>query len=154
VERRIDALHAGMMFGAAERAAIARMRRSMEPENRFRRNDFIDIKKSAGGLIDAEFAVQVAQLASGKGRAYRVEDEADEALARRLRDMIACHAWLRVLQLRLRVLLDTPSDLVPREEEQRRVLARSLGMEHGDALLDELRTRMAEMRRGMVEVLG
>jgi len=154
VERRIDALHAGMTFGAAERAAIARMRRSMEPENRFRRNDFIDIKKSAGGLIDAEFAVQVAQLASGKGRAYRVEDEADEALARRLRDMIACHAWLRVLQLRLRVLLDTPSDLVPREEEQRRVLARSLGMEHGDALLDELRARMAEMRRRMVEVLG
>lgn len=154
VESCIDALHANMEFGDEQRKAIFRMRVSMEPENRFRRNDFIDIKKSAGGLVDAEFAVQVAQLASGNGRAYRVEDEADEALARKLRDMIAGHGWLRVLQLRLRVLLETPSDLFPQEEDKRSVLARSLGLPNGDALLEQVRARMEEMRRAMLEVLG
>jgi glutamate-ammonia-ligase adenylyltransferase len=140
-------------------AAVRTMRLKMEPENRFRQTDFIDIKKSAGGLIDAEFAAQLLQLAFPALPAGATTDilvsAKDQlpgiaAAAAQLREQ---YVFLRRLQLFLRLLADTPSNLFPHHADTRRRLASAMQAGSASALLESLRAGMAEARRNFGIIL-
>ena len=153
IVRIIETQRTARPFSGGDIEAVKSMRLRMEPENRFRQADFIDVKKSAGGLVDAEFAAQVMQLADPRLRAQGTEDVLEEAAslhpaiaaaARRLR---AQYAFLRRLQLFLRLLLDTPSNLLPAEASSRGQLAAAMRLDDAETLLERLRDGMAETRR-------
>lgn len=155
----IEQLRTGTRLQPTDIAAIRTMRGRMEPENRFRQQDFIDIKKSVGGLIDAEFAAQVLQLAFSQLRTGGTVDVLDEAahllpsiadIAGRLR---AHYQFLRRIQLFLRLLIDTPSNYFPQEEEARNRLAAAMDIDGGTELLDIVRRSMAAARRDFEFVL-
>ena len=140
-------------------AAVRSMRLKMEPENRFRQPDFIDIKKSAGGLVDAEFAAQLLQLAFPALPAGATTDilvTAKDQLpgiaeaAAQLREQ---YVFLRRLQLFLRLLADTPSNLLPQEEETRRRLAAAIQAGSASELLESLRAGMTQARRNFAIIL-
>lgn len=135
------------------------MRLAMEPENRFRQADFIDIKKSAGGLVDAEFAAQQLQLADPdlpRGGTMEVLAEAGrhrQTIAPVVERLRGHYDRLRRMQLFLRLLVDTPSNLVPKEEQPRMLLAAALGFPGTTPMLDDLRERMAGARRDFEFIL-
>jgi glutamate-ammonia-ligase adenylyltransferase len=139
---------------------IRAMRLKMEPENRFRRQDFIDIKKSAGGLVDAEFAAQLLQLAmpalsSGTTTGQTLADAAPKFpdVADAAMELVAHHEYLRRVQLFLRLQIGTPSNLLPDGSEERRRLAAAMRAADPDVWFDELRARMARARRNYSRIL-
>jgi [glutamine synthetase] adenylyltransferase / [glutamine synthetase]-adenylyl-L-tyrosine phosphorylase len=131
---------------------IDAMRRKMEPENRFRREDFMDIKRSPGGLVDVEFAWQMYCLtlpAEDRLKA-RAAVMSTDGMPDNLRDpfnrLLARYHDLRMLQLRLRLLLDTPSNLYPSDEAHRSLLAGAQSFSDWKQHLDWLKTLMREIR--------
>jgi glutamate-ammonia-ligase adenylyltransferase len=140
-------------------AAIRSMRLKMEPENRFRQPDFIDIKKSAGGLVDAEFAAQALQLAFPALRTGRTVDVLHQAvdlfpdIAAPVRQLSAHYLFLRRLQVFFRLLIDTPSNLFPVEEEAQLRLASAMGIEGVIELREVMRTGMFEARKNFDFIL-
>lgn len=140
-------------------AAVRSMRLKMEPENRFRQPDFIDIKKSAGGLVDAEFAAQLLQLAFPTLPAGATTDilvsvgDQLPGIAEAAAQLREQYVFLRRLQLFLRLLADTPSNLLPQEEETRRRLAAAMQAGNAKELLESLRAGMAQARRNFATIL-
>ncbi|MBI5647285.1 MAG: hypothetical protein HY962_10170 [Ignavibacteriae bacterium] len=138
---------------ASALTGIVEMRRRMEPVNRFRQADFFDVKLSQGGLVDAEFAVQVLQLAAaGSGGALRTPNSfaaidalpfAYPPLAARAREAAASYAALRALQAALRLTLESPSNLLP---DDRSALAAVLGYESDTSLVRALHRHRACLR--------
>jgi glutamate-ammonia-ligase adenylyltransferase len=155
----IEAVRSDGRLSREDVAATLKMRLKMEPENRFRQPDFFDIKKSAGGLVDAEFAAQTLQLALPSlrtGGTIAVLGEAAELLpviAGAAARISVRYLFLRRLQLFLRLLIDTPSNLFPNEEEARLRLASAMGVEDAMVLTEELRTGMRETRRNFEFIL-
>jgi glutamate-ammonia-ligase adenylyltransferase len=153
VEGDIRALTAGAALTRDGMEEIRRMRRDMEPANRFRRTDFLDIKRSPGGLVDCEFAAQILTLAGGRRDAGNtsaaLQREADlrSGFAERLLRMHGHYHRLRRLQLLFRVLLDIPGNLFPEDADQRRQLAAATGFSDGASLLASLQEDMRRNRR-------
>lgn len=152
VETDIRALTAAVSFTRSEAEEIRRMRRDMEPQNRFRRTDFLDIKRSPGGLVDCEFAAQMLALAAGRrdagntSAALRREADTRPREAGRLRRMHTCYQRLRRVQLFFRVLLDLPGNLFPEDPVQQKLLAAAMGYPDGPVLLASLREDMQRNR--------
>ncbi len=131
IDALVDKVLGVLRLTAADVRTIDAMRRKMEPENRFHRQDFFDVKRSPGGLVDVEFAWQVhclslppehrIALRAGIMKTESVRDEAAPLFAR-LREH---YDMLRALQLRFRLLIDTPSNLFPGDAEQQALLARA-----------------------------
>ncbi len=148
----IDEVLDGIALTADDVRAIDTMRRRMEPENRFRRSDFIDIKRSAGGLIDVEFAWQVLCLAMEAGRRSAVRGKAvgagsvPDILVPVFARMLGHYERLCVLQLRLRLLADTPSNLFPADLAQQNILAKAALYPGALEYLNALRQAMHQAR--------
>lgn len=132
---------------------IRGMREQMEPQNRFRREDFLDIKRSAGGLVDCEFAAQLLALSrrqrSAGNTAHSLGESASAlpALRDTLERMRETHLMLRNLQLLFRVLLDIPGNLYPADPAQQRLLALAMGRASTTELLDTVKERMQQNRK-------
>lgn len=152
VNERIDNVLGSFRCTRGDLEAIDAMRRKMEPENRFRREDFIDIKRSPGGLVDVEFAWQMYCLTLAvadrlKARAATINPEGMPHDLRAPFDrMLPRYHDLRVLQLRLRLLVETPSNLYPSDETHRALLASAQSFPHWRQHLDWLKTVMREIR--------
>jgi [glutamine synthetase] adenylyltransferase / [glutamine synthetase]-adenylyl-L-tyrosine phosphorylase len=132
------------------------MRRKMEPENRFRLPNFFDVKLSAGGLVDAEFAVQAVQLMFvPRNPALLIANtfEAIEAIAREfpsLREEMEsipdAYEYLRRLQILMRTMLDAPSNLLPADGDALAALASAMGRSSTSAFLSDLDRRRSALR--------
>jgi len=155
----VEKLRTGMRLTGTDVGTIRGMRAKMEPENRFRQHDFFDVKKSAGGLVDAEFAAQALQLALPQIRTGGTITVLTEAAAHvpgiagalvRLREQ---YQFLRRVQLFLRLLIETPSNLFPQDDEQRMRLAAAMGFDTGSALIDHVRKGMLAARKDFEIVL-
>lgn len=145
---------------SADVDAIRAMRRKMEPENRFRRTDFLDIKKSPGGLIDAEFAAQLLQLAvpdlpAGVTTRHVLADAPHRfpAIAGAARELASHHEYLHRMQLHLRLLIGTPSNLIPDTDADRRRLATAMDARDPHAWFEALRSAMARARHNYSRIL-
>ncbi|MFZ1731592.1 MAG: DUF294 nucleotidyltransferase-like domain-containing protein, partial [Bacteroidota bacterium] len=155
----IDAVRREGQLLPEDLSAIRTMRYKMEPENRFRQPDFFDIKKSVGGLVDAEFAAQALQLAHPSlrtGGTIEVLREAASELpviADAAGQLSAHYIFLRRLQLFLRLLIDTPSNLFPAEDEARLLLSSAMEVEGSLELREVLRAGMHEARRNFEFIL-
>lgn len=155
----IDRARTGKLLDPDGIGAIRAMRLKMEPENRFRQPDFFDIKRSAGGLVDAEFAAQVLQLVSptlrtgGTADVLRAAAAHFPGLVEPLDRLRVHYVFLRRLQLFLRLRIETPSNIVPIEDDAWRILAAAMDIEDGPILLETLRRNMAEARRDFDTVL-
>ncbi|MDT8322888.1 MAG: hypothetical protein RRA94_02165, partial [Bacteroidota bacterium] len=152
VEADIRGLTAAMPLSRAGVGEISRMRAEMEPRNRFRRAEFIDIKRSPGGLVDCEFTAQLLTMAAG-GRdagntspALQREAAAWPQHGERLMRMRDRSLRLRRMQLFFRVLLDLPGNHFPEDEGQRRLLAAVLGFTDAKTLLTSLQEDMRRNR--------
>lgn len=152
VSDRIDDVLGSLRTTRGDLEAIDAMRRKMEPENRFRREDFIDIKRSPGGLVDVEFAWQMYCLTLPvvdrlKARASAINPQGmPHDLHASFDRMLPRYHDLRVLQLRLRLLVETPSNLYPSDETQRTLIAAAQSFPHWSQHLDWLKTVMREIR--------
>jgi glutamate-ammonia-ligase adenylyltransferase len=135
---------------AALAAEIRRMRERMEAELARESSHGKNPKTGHGGLVDVEFAVQFLQLAHGHDRPEirkRSTPEALEALraAGLLREaehdaLSSGYAFLRRVELRLRIVHDFAIDHLPERGPALRQLARRLGYygpEPGERFLGE-----------------
>ncbi len=156
----IDGVRAGTHLAPDDISAIRAMRLKMEPENRFRQPDFFDIKKSAGGLIDAEFAAQTLQLAlpalktGGTAEVLREAGDLLPELAEPIARLRVHYVFLRRLQLFFRLRIETPSNIFPVQREARQLLAAAMAMENEHTLMETLRRNMAAARRDLNSVLA
>lgn len=153
----LDEFHSGIRretsLGKEQIESVIHLRRRMEPVTRFNQRDFFDLKLSSGGLVDIEFFVQL-QLIHCQLTAHSLGNTL--SALRALADYIPEHfaqvqslegdyRTLRVMQLYLRVLLDTPSNVVPPQIEKRALLARAMdwgNVAEFDAFIRTLRTRV------------
>ena len=155
----LDAQRRSARITTRDVETVRAMRLKMEPENRFHRREFVDIKKSAGGLVDAEFAAQLLQLAypalpvGTTAHALEAAVRHLPAIAAAATDLAAHHDYLLRVQLFLRVLIDTPSNHVPDTREDRRRIAAALGVDGPDAWFDTLCAAMTRARRNYSFIL-
>ena len=132
---------------------ILAMRRKTESRSRTSSSEFLDIKLGAGGLMDAEFAVQALQLSRRKN-AYAMTNVYDllEQYARGLSNseniaIIGNHyRLLRRVETALRLGLDVRNHVVPADEDSLDYLARLLKYPAGMEMLSSLRASMKETR--------
>jgi len=149
----IRGIHAAISVDGPTVQTVRDMRQSMEPRSRFQQDDVFDIKRSAGGLIDIEFAVQLLCLARGWSEMGATTQAivrlktVETGLAPQLDRMHDAYELLRCLQLFYRVLLDVPGNMFPTDEEQRRRLARVMGHATGEDLLEDVYSRMRQIRK-------
>lgn len=146
----------------ADLSEIAAMRRRMEPENRFRAPEFFDVKKSDGGLVDAEFAVQATQLVLGRDGAcssirntfegLRTCSREDARARADFETMAEVYAAWRRIALLLRTVMDTPSTLLPGDQAKQERLARAFGHASWQECHAELQSRRAAMRAAFTDV--
>lgn len=148
----IRGIHAACEVGESTIQTVREMRLNMEPRSRFRQEDVFDIKRSPGGLVDTEFAVQLLCLAQGISQmgpttlAIERLRELEPGLQPQLERMRGAYEMLRQLQLLFRMLLDVPGNMFPTDEDQRRRLARVMGHADGAALLGEVQKCMRQNR--------
>ncbi|MBR9977057.1 MAG: hypothetical protein KFH87_03130 [Bacteroidetes bacterium] len=149
------AIHAQRMtrtLTADDLAEIRAMRLRMEADGMTRQASRIDIKRAPGGLIDAEFAAQVLQLhaaalpAGGTSPALSQAARLFPSLSDAVTRLRHHHCRLRLLQLFLRLLLDTPSNHLPPEKERSHRLAAVMGIEGSEGLTEELSMEMRQAR--------
>ena len=139
---------------------ILSMRRKTESRSRTSSSEFLDIKLGAGGLMDAEFAVQALQLSKGKDafpstNMYELLDlyshntsgtEGMTTIGRHYR-------LLRRVETALRLGLDVKTHLMPADDESLEYLARLLKYPSGTELLSSLRSCMRETRTMFESIL-
>ncbi|HDS74488.1 MAG TPA: hypothetical protein ENN56_03010, partial [Firmicutes bacterium] len=125
-------------------ADVASMRSRMEDAAREKYGSRPNIKTGPGGLVDAEFIAQLGQIL------YGTDDESLRGLdtvqsLRHLQErellrssvaetLISGYRTLRNLQIRLRIRDEHAHNVLPTDEDQLRVLARTLGEPTADAL--------------------
>jgi len=149
----IAAMHARFILTSEHVESIRAMRAQMEPQSRFRQRDFLDIKRSAGGMVDAEFAAQLLFLSIGSSAIGAASVALQDLRGRAVADpdllgrMATTYAFLRRLQLSFRVLLDMPGNLFPDDADARERLAAVMDMEGGDALFDHTAALMRRNRK-------
>jgi glutamate-ammonia-ligase adenylyltransferase len=137
---------------------VRQMRARMEPQNRFRQEEYFDIKRSPGGLVDCEFAVQLLALAArmpeagNNAKAFAQLASRFDELSAELKRMHAWYQTLRSMQLVFRTLLDVPGNLFPTEDSARHAVAAVMKRRDGPALLEELSAGMQQNRRDFTAV--
>ena len=120
------------------------------------------IKYSAGGIVDLEFLVQYWQLLWGREYPQVRRTSTLAALAGLLRTGLieedlhkrvrAGYLFLRRVENRLRVMYDVPYSRIPKGEEERDMLAQSLGFSTGREFMDvyeEVTRRNRELFKGV-----
>ena len=139
---------------------ILSMRRKTESRSRTSSSDFLDIKLGAGGMMDAEFAVQALQLSKGNSafpstnmyellELYSLGTSETEQII-----TIGNHyRLLRRVETALRLGLDLRTHLLPADHEPLEYLARLMKYPSGAELLSSLRSSMKETRRMFESIL-
>ncbi len=132
---------------------ILSMRRKTESRSRTSLSEFINIKLGAGGLMDAEFAVQALQLSRGKKafpstNMYSLLElySHNASGSERMTTVDKHYRLLRRVETALRLGLDTKTHLLPDDDESLEYLARLVNYPSGTELLLSLRTCMRETR--------
>jgi glutamate-ammonia-ligase adenylyltransferase len=151
---------------AALAAEIRRMRERMESELGKESSRGKNPKTGHGGLVDVEFAAQFLQLAHGREHPSIRTGSTPEAL-RRLRQaglltdaeytaLAGGYAFLRRVELRLRIVHDFAIDHLPERGPALRQLARRLGYagpEPGERFLAEYARITAAVRQAFEDVV-
>jgi len=111
----------------------------------------LDVKLSAGGLVDLEFVTHVTQLRTGKGLKPRLSGAISELVALGLLDpsLIEAHALLTRMLVTVRLMAPT-LDIPP--EITRPVIARACGMSEWEALLAELDATRQRVARAWMAI--
>ena len=138
------------------RAAILAMRKKTEARSRTRTMDYFDVKLSAGGLMDVEFAVQSLQLAAGleavaSTNSYELLKEYGRRMPM-IHPLIENYKVLRRLETALRLGLDQPSSIVPVEKNAQRALASWMNIQNTEDLTAYMRS-IAKQNRSILELL-
>ncbi|MBI5575503.1 MAG: bifunctional [glutamate--ammonia ligase]-adenylyl-L-tyrosine phosphorylase/[glutamate--ammonia-ligase] adenylyltransferase [Deltaproteobacteria bacterium] len=115
-----------------------------------------DLKLGVGGIREIEFFAQAHQLIyGGKAQALRMRGtmQALEALARlgivpkeELSVLSEAYGFLRTLEHRIQVFQERQTHTLPQREEDLSRLARSMGMEGGESLLQALESHTENVR--------
>ncbi len=129
-------------FEYASLIEISRLRERMEQELAKESTKGKNVKLGFGGLADIEFAVQILQLMHGKKfarlrqtntlsalQSFVTPGLIDQSIAEELRDS---YLFLRNLECALRIIHQTPTNTLPKDNRETASLARLLGYE-GDA---------------------
>lgn len=113
--------------------------------------DWIDIKQSRGGIVDCEFLVQYLILIHGAGHPRIVRRNLDNALwafqkegllpADQADILLENYRFYRLVENRLRLLLDRSENRIGPDDTIRRHLARLLALPEDTDLINELRQR-------------
>ncbi|MBT5958302.1 MAG: bifunctional [glutamate--ammonia ligase]-adenylyl-L-tyrosine phosphorylase/[glutamate--ammonia-ligase] adenylyltransferase [Nitrospina sp.] len=122
---------------------ISRLRERMEQELAKESTKGKNVKLGFGGLADIEFAVQILQLMHGKKsprlrqtntlsalQSFATLGLADQSMAEELQDS---YFFLRNLECALRIIRQTPTNTLPKDNKELAPLARLLGYEGEDA---------------------
>jgi glutamine synthetase adenylyltransferase len=140
-------------------AGIRTMRMRMQTQAVTQRAGRIDIKRDPGGLVDAEFAAQVLQLheptlpAGGTSAVLMPARAIYPMLADAVTRLHQHQHRLRLLQLFLRLLLDTPLNQLPDEEGRLRRLTAAMGCRDYEEWVRDLTSGMHQARRDFDSVL-
>ena len=131
---------------------ISRLRERMEQELAKESTKGKNVKLGLGGLADIEFAVQILQLMHGKKfprlrqtntlsalQSFVALGMVDQGMAEELQDS---YLFLRNLECALRIIRQTPTNTLPKDNKELAPLARLLGYEgeNAETLADSLLT--------------
>ncbi len=145
---------------------LLRIRRRMELEIARETGTRYNIKTGRGGLVDIEFLVQALQLKyAGREPALRRPStlEALSALKdkgflaeRDFETLVDAYGFLRLLEMRLRIVHDRPEGYIYKGSEELTTLARWLGYKGpgaGDELLKRYRATAEKVRKIYLDTL-
>jgi len=123
---------------------VRHMKVRIEEYVRARGKEAVEVKRGRGGIRDVEFAVQLLQLVHGRRdprlrepntlRALRVLAEEGYVALADAEALGGSYRFLRTLEHRLQLARDVQTHELPSDEPSLRRLARSMGLEGGDAL--------------------
>ena len=163
VLRAVDAFVYGSPLTPERVDEIARMRRRMEPAPRSGRRTVLDIKRGAGGIVDAEFIAQILLLHHAAHRRDLRETSTRVVLERMVeaglldgddgRGLLLAYERLRQLQKALRLGEGHASHVLPADPAARSILARAVGAGDADELTAEVSGLMGRTRRSFDRVL-
>lgn len=165
-----EVLHGIEMFVYGDRISpkqigeILAMRRKTESRSRYSRDELIDIKVGAGGIMDVEFLVQALQLVHGvqhrnlRGsntlnvlrnlHQYRYVSEND------FRVLEQNYLFHREVEKSMRIALETSASVLPSGIEKLDLLVRCLGCKDRDELITTAKERMKETRQTFLHLMG
>ena len=139
---------------------ILSMRRKTESRSRTSSSEFLNIKLGAGGLMDAEFALQALQLSRGKSAVpstnmYALLDFYSQNAPdpERIVTLGDHYKLLRRVETALRLGLDMKTHLIPADDESLQYLPRLLRYPSSKELLSSLRICMKETRTMFESIL-
>ncbi len=123
-----------------------------------------NIKIGPGGIREIEFIAQVFQLVRG-GRDSSLKLRGTLAVLHQLNarkllpkaaaeDLISCYQFLRNLEHRLQYVDDKQTQTLPRDAEDRRMVAQAMGYSSFGQLLSELSARRARVTRHFEQVFS
>jgi glutamate-ammonia-ligase adenylyltransferase len=123
---------------------VRHMKVRLEEYVRARGKEAIEVKRGRGGIRDVEFAVQLLQLVHGRReprlrepntlRALSVLAEEGYVALADAQALASSYRFLRTLEHRLQLARDVQTHELPADEPSLRRLARSMGLEDGNAL--------------------
>jgi glutamate-ammonia-ligase adenylyltransferase len=123
-----------------------------------------NVKLMPGGIRDIEFVVQTLQLITGGSRPAVREPNTLEALlilekeallsAEECRILTEAYEFLRSLEHRLQVALNTQTHILPSDARTFDALARRMGLRDGEALRQKLRGHLQSVRSVYDRVLS
>ena len=154
----------GVELTKVELDAMLNLRAKSEPISKMRRDPLFDIKRSKGGIMDIEYAVQALLIYSyGKNIDSRIGDT-NQALAQLsvletwwseyCQAMLRLYGKLRTLQLHIRLQFPGTGNTIPNGSEEREKLARVLEYNSWHELSGELGNLQRDVRRNMDQVFS
>jgi glutamate-ammonia-ligase adenylyltransferase len=130
---------------------IVAMRKKTETRSKVSGSNLLDVKLSAGGMVDIEFLAQMMQLKFGtKEKALRglatVEAIRNAPLAIPKDELVDAYMLYRNIETHLRIVLEERGTVVP-EGEKLELLAKLLGFSDGQTLHRHLLLTMKNIRQ-------
>jgi [glutamine synthetase] adenylyltransferase / [glutamine synthetase]-adenylyl-L-tyrosine phosphorylase len=143
---------------------VESMRERMEESGQERHVGRLNIKTGSGGLVDAEFMAQLGQVLYGGNFEELCGLDTAHALghlqqkglvhAADARSLIVGYRMLRNLQMRLRIRDDQAHNVLPPEEVQQEIVARTMGSASAVELRDMVEETMSSMRTAYIGALS
>ncbi len=151
MEKEIEKFLFEKPWGEEERRKVYEMRMKLQEQAK-RGRDVIDIKFSAGGIVDGEFLIQYLLIKEGIRERSMIDGFSRlESLYPAVRDACDPFMFLRMVETHLRLLKERGSSVIGIADMSK--LARSLGMEE-EEFKEEVRTKMRTLREVFLEFLG
>ena len=139
---------------------IFSMRLRTEARSRTASADYFDVKLGAGGMMDAEFAIQAIQLsrrvnAFPSTNMYELLDaySRDTTLEHHVSTLNKNYRFFRRIETALQIGLDVRTHVVPSDESSLSYLSRLLNYSSGTEFLSSLRVHFTETRAAFESIL-